>query len=68
MEVSTAPAIHASNGVVFISFTSWSGIVPFIEAVKAVPVQIEKLRIVRQSAHGGDKVVSSTHRPPLPPR
>jgi hypothetical protein len=40
MEVSTAPAIHASNGVISISFTSWSGIVPFIVAVKAVPVQV----------------------------
>jgi hypothetical protein len=30
--------------------------------------EVEAPRISRQSAHGGDKVVSHTHRLPLPPR
>ena len=29
--------------------------------------EVEVPRISRQSAHEGGKVVSSTHRPPLPP-
>ena len=30
--------------------------------------EVEAARIPRQSAHEGGKVVSPTHRPPLPPR
>jgi hypothetical protein len=31
------------------------------------PRQVEALRLSRQSVHEGGKVVSPTHRPPLPP-
>jgi hypothetical protein len=30
--------------------------------------EVEAARFFRQSAHEGGKVVSPTHRPPLPPR
>ena len=30
--------------------------------------EVEASRFFRQSAHEGGKVVSATHRPPLPPR
>ena len=42
--------------------------------VRAIPVQayihaeVEAVRIFRRSTHEGGKVVSPTHRPPLPPR
>ena len=39
---------------------------PTIPAVEG-PQEIEATTLSRQSAHEGGKVVSPTHRPPLPP-
>jgi hypothetical protein len=40
---------------------------PYTDTDRPLGRQVEVHRIFRQSAHEGAKVVSPTHRPPLPP-
>jgi hypothetical protein len=54
---------HSDWVSVKISISSDIGSVQFL---KAIPIQVEASKVSRQSAHVGGKVVSHTHRSPLP--